>query len=772
MNVTASFRRPFAIHYFSPGDRNRIIFFCNEIFLLVSNVPELPPSIGKLKNLKEIVDLSCIRRLSTLPEEIGNLSGLIKLDLRSTNIRSLRPFIGTLEHDLKEIDLSDTERLPEEIGNLSSLIKLDLHSSGISSIFPVIAPTSCQSERESDGKEAASSIGSDALQLKTAVEDSTNAKASEPSREQLEEDIASPPDADAAAAATRKGGDDEKAAVESEQKKLTSMLANEGSIPISAMTATTTYSSSTPSSGRQHSSSTPGAFRVEGFASRERRLANGGDEETGDANSTLVASNENESDNDVDVESSVVPQAKVSTRHLSTTTMVVDISTTAYVVEEETEVRGVATVVETRCGIEKKKFTNLVGLALVVVAIVLGVVIDAALKSKNYNNEVAPEERQKSCWPLCGEGYDVPDPELIILGNSCKNWNLESIVTNPETLQVTCEQRYSAAAYSCGCTEFKIPSDGCGRLCKDSSGEDGIELPDPNKVVMDIHGVEWTCGEWELLAKFDTTGGQSCTDYHSVGILCGCPANLPTPKHACGPLCENNLLPNPGKSVWGQTCEEWNILTSYLPPWSVSMDTKGEITCSALFQDVAYDCGCPEITEPPPQRVQRSVPGTNTLLGFAVLRWVGDSGSFHGRPGSDLPRVGLFCPPSEPRRNVLLFRYGGGRMRLHQQSPSTRRLWATLRRQRGNDSSASRQDCPGPDLLPVELHGDLPLRGLRVGHAQHRQHDSLVRFLLWAPGIRMWMCRQATTGQRMWEAVRRRRVGSRPEENHRGPDVR
>jgi Leucine-rich repeat (LRR) protein len=103
--------------------------------LHLSNTVSLPPSIGRLQNLKEI-DLAWTEDLSELPEEFGNLTSLTKLHLYSSNIASLPASIGRLQ-SLKEIDLSFTHKLtklPEAFGDITSLTKLNLCNSNIVSL--------------------------------------------------------------------------------------------------------------------------------------------------------------------------------------------------------------------------------------------------------------------------------------------------------------------------------------------------------------------------------------------------------------------------------------------------------------------------------------------------------------------------------------------------------------------------------------------------------------------------------------------------------------
>eukprot|EP00533_Pseudo-nitzschia_delicatissima_P010098 CAMPEP_0116079300 /NCGR_PEP_ID=MMETSP0327-20121206/1068_1 /TAXON_ID=44447 /ORGANISM="Pseudo-nitzschia delicatissima, Strain B596" /LENGTH=578 /DNA_ID=CAMNT_0003569915 /DNA_START=260 /DNA_END=1997 /DNA_ORIENTATION=- len=104
------------------GDLARL----EEMDLGISAIGSLPPSIGRLQNLKYL-DLSNTSYLSNLPEEIGDLSSLKRLDLTKSSITTLPPSIGRLKN--LDILLCSTQgyltSLPEEIGNLASLKILD-----------------------------------------------------------------------------------------------------------------------------------------------------------------------------------------------------------------------------------------------------------------------------------------------------------------------------------------------------------------------------------------------------------------------------------------------------------------------------------------------------------------------------------------------------------------------------------------------------------------------------------------------------------------------
>ena len=97
-----------------------------ELGLYFESLKSLPESIGNLKSLQKL-DLS-YNKLTTLPESIGNLSSLQTLDLHYNEFTILPESIIQLEY-LQELDLRGNQlmTLPESISNLKSLINLKLH---------------------------------------------------------------------------------------------------------------------------------------------------------------------------------------------------------------------------------------------------------------------------------------------------------------------------------------------------------------------------------------------------------------------------------------------------------------------------------------------------------------------------------------------------------------------------------------------------------------------------------------------------------------------
>eukprot|EP00574_Skeletonema_japonicum_P013286 CAMPEP_0201723274 /NCGR_PEP_ID=MMETSP0593-20130828/7384_1 /ASSEMBLY_ACC=CAM_ASM_000672 /TAXON_ID=267983 /ORGANISM="Skeletonema japonicum, Strain CCMP2506" /LENGTH=254 /DNA_ID=CAMNT_0048214363 /DNA_START=225 /DNA_END=986 /DNA_ORIENTATION=- len=83
-----------------------------------------------------------------------------------------------------------------------------------------------------------------------------------------------------------------------------------------------------------------------------------------------------------------------------------------------------------------------------------------------------------------------------------------------------------------------------------------------------------------------------------VGAQCGC-KNKPA-HDACGPLCGGASLPDPKKEVYGQTCDSWNFMSTYLSPaYGIEPTENPDIkSCEEQFADIAYACGCPDIKPP------------------------------------------------------------------------------------------------------------------------------------------------------------------------------
>ncbi|KAF8093450.1 hypothetical protein N665_0383s0078 [Sinapis alba] len=135
---------------------------------LMDNLEWLPDSLGKLSSLVRL-DLSenCImalpatiggllsltrldlhsNRIGLLPESIGDLMNLVNLNLSGNQLTSLPSSLSRL-NNLEELDLSSNSLslLPETIGSLVSLKKLDVETNNIEEIPPSIS--SCSSLKE------------------------------------------------------------------------------------------------------------------------------------------------------------------------------------------------------------------------------------------------------------------------------------------------------------------------------------------------------------------------------------------------------------------------------------------------------------------------------------------------------------------------------------------------------------------------------------------------------------------------------------------------
>ena len=97
------------------------------------NLTSLPENIGNLTNLREIELVD--NNLSSLPESIGNLTNLKNLRLIKINLTSLPESIGNLKN-LADLNISRGKltTLPESIGNLTNLESIQLSNNNLSSL--------------------------------------------------------------------------------------------------------------------------------------------------------------------------------------------------------------------------------------------------------------------------------------------------------------------------------------------------------------------------------------------------------------------------------------------------------------------------------------------------------------------------------------------------------------------------------------------------------------------------------------------------------------
>jgi len=289
----------------------------------------------------------------------------------------------------------------------------------------------------------------------------------------------------------------------------------------------------------------------------------------------------------------VQPTMNAHSQHLEQSDQVV---AEAYTVEEPPS-PPVATVIDTCFGIERKRLLIIASVGLGVISIVLGCVFGIIVVPSRNNRQ----QEELTCGPLCGHGTTkLPNPNKKVLGATCESWDTNStnlvIVSDDAT---SCADRYTAAAYGCDCPGIEIPSDSCGMLCSSSdSSSDTSSLPDPDRVVKDIHNQELSCKDWQLKSHFETDS-QECVNYNAVGALCGCTGNEMHPD-SCGGICTNgqDFLHSPGHSIWNTACRSWDIYSMYLPSWY--NNDKNE-TCEEYYSDAAYGCACPVLSDIEPE---------------------------------------------------------------------------------------------------------------------------------------------------------------------------
>ena len=299
--------------------------------------------------------------------------------------------------------------------------------------------------------------------------------------------------------------------------------------------------------------------------------------------------------------------------------------TQAYTVEEGAT--SYATVVDTVMGVDRRRFLQMVGCGLIaLLVIVLAVAIPLSQRRSSAGTTNQDTTKGISCGSLCPNGEAVPDPEQLVFGVSCQDWeetaqrpddedspgskwllarsissmkSLNSADASSSVYLYDCDA-LRPIAYGCGCpdpttsTSAVTPQQGkagCGNLCSD-----GSDLPDPDLEVSDMWKATNTCREWEILSLFESDA-EECPMYNAIGKRCGC-SNVPHPD-ACGNLCPNDeeyLYRQKDFPIWGTTCEQWDTFSNFLPHWYRNPNNE---TCDEYYREVAYGCFCPGARRPP-----------------------------------------------------------------------------------------------------------------------------------------------------------------------------
>jgi flagellar motor component MotA len=99
-----------------------------------SSIEKLPDSIGNLESLTTLT-LDNNKNLKTLPDSIGNLKNLNKLDLKYLPIKDLPDSIGNLKNLIGlDLNKSPVEKLPDTIVNCTALEFVDIRETRIYSV--------------------------------------------------------------------------------------------------------------------------------------------------------------------------------------------------------------------------------------------------------------------------------------------------------------------------------------------------------------------------------------------------------------------------------------------------------------------------------------------------------------------------------------------------------------------------------------------------------------------------------------------------------------
>ncbi|OWM84408.1 hypothetical protein CDL15_Pgr020648 [Punica granatum] len=104
-----------------------------ELELSITNLSALPDSVGRLSKLQRLQLYST--KIEELPDSLGDLESLVSLQLSSTNLSALPDSVGRLSK-LQRLQLYSTkiEELPDSLGDLESLVSLQLSSTNLSAL--------------------------------------------------------------------------------------------------------------------------------------------------------------------------------------------------------------------------------------------------------------------------------------------------------------------------------------------------------------------------------------------------------------------------------------------------------------------------------------------------------------------------------------------------------------------------------------------------------------------------------------------------------------
>jgi hypothetical protein len=124
--------------------------FLEDLALGANNLKELPPFIGKLRNLR-FLNLS-ENKLTSLPEEIGKLKNLEEFIATKNDLNQIPKSIGKLRN-LKMLNLSGNllENLPKTMENLKSLETIKLEDNNLRKMPKVIKKITSLKETSFEG---------------------------------------------------------------------------------------------------------------------------------------------------------------------------------------------------------------------------------------------------------------------------------------------------------------------------------------------------------------------------------------------------------------------------------------------------------------------------------------------------------------------------------------------------------------------------------------------------------------------------------------------
>lgn len=180
---------------------------------------------------------------------------------------------------------------------------------------------------------------------------------------------------------------------------------------------------------------------------------------------------------------------------------------------------------------------------------------------------------------LCEDGSELIDPDFVVAGLTCKEWEEKANEENDES----CYAYQSSIGLHCGCNEPDWNQDEFKQYCRFCPNS-GTRVKNEAIAVTD-QGFQY-CTKLEL--DINLYPIHSCArEQYLYGDICECEEISPPP--TCTLCPDGSPLPKPYQRVAGQSCQKWEDLANSRPARE----------CPSYQASFGYFCGCdkPDFTQ-------------------------------------------------------------------------------------------------------------------------------------------------------------------------------